>query len=152
MNNKTVSPFSIIGKFARIVKLWQQLEKKPRKFGVEEDLYSSEIHLIEVIGDQGGLSVTDLSRLLGVTRGAASQTLKKLENKGLAMKRVDPENSSRLLVDLTAKGKSAYYAHQHWHETMDGGFKNYFFKLPGDKLRFLDEFLSQVEEFFKKRI
>jgi DNA-binding MarR family transcriptional regulator len=80
------------------------------------------------------------------------QTLKKLEQNGLVAKNADPLNQSRLLVGLTAKGKVAYYSHEHWHETMDGGFRDYFMSLPEDKLRFLDEFLSKVEEFLKKRM
>ncbi len=152
MNEKNISPYVIIAKFARIVNLWQQIENQPRKFGIEEELHKSEIHLIEIIGENEGLSVTDVSKLLGITKGAVSQTLKKLEKKGLISKINDPENSSRLLVKLNAKGKIAFYAHEHWHETMDGGFKNYFTNLPEDKIRFLDEFLSMVEMFFEKRI
>ena len=62
MNNETVSPFSIIGKFAGVIKLWRQLESRPRRFGIEEDLYSYEIHLIEVIGNKGEMGITDIAR------------------------------------------------------------------------------------------
>jgi DNA-binding MarR family transcriptional regulator len=98
------------------------------------------------------LSVTDIAEILGITKGAVSQTLKKLEKKGLVIKAADPLNQSRLLVDLTAKGKVAYYAHEHWHETMDGGFRDYFMSLPEDKLRFLDDFLLRLEVFLKRRM
>ncbi|HOO46989.1 MAG TPA: MarR family winged helix-turn-helix transcriptional regulator [Deltaproteobacteria bacterium] len=151
MDNKTPSPFSVIGKFTRIVKIWQKIEKMPRRFGIDEDLHSSEIHTIEVIGTNSDFSVTGLARLLGVTKGAVSQTLKKLENKGLVEKYADPENNSRVLIKLSSKGMIAYYAHEHWHETMDGGFREYFTTLPEDRIRFLDEFLTTLEEFLEKR-
>ena len=152
MKNETPSHFSIVGRFARVVKLWQQLESRPRRFGIEEDLYSSEIHLIEAIGNKGELGVTDLSRVLGVTKGAVSQTLKKLDKKGLITKYADPENHSRVLIGLTVKGKAAYYGHEYWHEKMDGGFLKYFVHLPAEKVRFLDEFLSSLEDFLIKRL
>jgi len=34
---------------------------------------------------------------------------------------------------------------------MDGGFREYFTTLPEDRIRFLDEFLTTLEEFLEKR-
>ncbi len=151
MKKINVSPFSLIAKFSRVSKLWQQLDSKPRKFGTENDLSGSEIHLIEVVGQNEGLSVTDLARRLGITKGAVSQTLKKLEAKGLVVKEVDPTNTSRMTVSLSTKGKVAFYSHLQWHETVDGGFRDYFVNLPEDKIRFMEEFLTILEQFLKKR-
>lgn len=140
-------------KFNRIVALAEQIDKVPRKFGTGELLTSSEIHLIEVIGDQQEtLSVTDLSKHVGVTKGAVSQNLKKLEYKGLITKEDDPDNLSRSIVKLTTKGKTAYYAHKHWHEKMDGGYMTYFSQLEQSKIDFLIEFMSIVEEFLSRII
>jgi len=151
MDKTKISHLSIIAKFSRVSKLWQQLELKRRKFGTEEDLSGSEIHLIEAVGQNEGHSVTDLSRRLGITKGAISQTLKKLESKELVVKEIDPTNASRTTVNLSTKGKIAYYSHLQWHERMDGGFREYFFNLPENKIRFMDEFLSFLEHFLKKR-
>ena len=141
----------ITKQFYRLVKLANQLEKTPRRFGTEEPLSGAEIHLIELIGDHDErLGVTDLSRLLGITKGAVSQNLKRFEIKGLISKNVDPQNLSRLNVRLTFKGKTAYFAHKHWHETMDGGFKAYFLGLNHEKLDFLIEFMDKGRGFFTK--
>jgi len=152
MKSKTPSPFAITAQFAELAELWLQIDKKPRRFGTDQDLYRAEVQLIETVGSTEGMSVTDLAGVLGITKGAVSQRLKKLEQKGLIVKTPDPSNQSRLIVELTAKGKVAYYAHEHWHETMDGGFRDYFMNLPEDKLRFLEEFLSRVKTFLKKRM
>ena len=135
----------------KAVKIWQAMEKQPREFGTGQALFSSEIHMIEAVGHNTGMSVTELAEFMGVTKGAASQTLKKLENKGLVGKNPDPDNSSRLLVHLTSKGKVAFYAHEHWHETMDGGFKEYFFEMPEEQLVFLDDFLDKLIMFFGRQ-
>ena len=151
MTNK-ISFHALHGKLQTIIKLSEQLEKIPRKFGTDQPLSSSEVHLVEIIGEREGQSVTDIAKLHGVTKGAVSQTLKRLENKGFIMKDEDPANSSRSIVQLTNKGKTVFYAHRHWHETMDGGFKNYFESLPQDKIDFLFETLCKMEFFLKQRI
>ena len=141
----------ITQQFYELVKLANELERTPRRFGTDEPLKANEIHLIELIGDNDeSLSVTDLSRLLDVTKGAVSQSLKKLDDKALILKKEDPDNLSRIIVKLTSKGKTAYYAHKHWHETMDGGFKTYFRSLDQDRIDFLIEFLDKVKDFMKR--
>jgi DNA-binding MarR family transcriptional regulator len=145
------SMHTIHDRFKRVMKLAIQLEQTPRPFGTDELLTATEIHLVEIIGENGeSLSVTDLAGLLGVTKGAVSQTLKKLEKKGLTTKRPDPANSSRAIAELTTKGKTAFYAHRHWHETMDGGFKEYFQNLDQDRIDFVVEFLAKFEVFLEK--
>ncbi len=138
-------------KFLRIVKLVAELEKATRYYGTEFLMTNSEIHLIELIGDnEGKFSVTDLAKFMGVTKGAISQKLKKLEKKGFITKKADPSNLSRIVAALTSRGKTAYYSHKDWHETMDGGFTGFFINLPDEKKGFLYEVLDKVENFFKK--
>ncbi|MCP3925293.1 MAG: MarR family transcriptional regulator [Desulfobacterales bacterium] len=138
-------------KLKSVFKLAMKLDKTPRSYGTEELFTSAEIHLVETIGDNDEkLGVTDLAKFLSITKGAVSQTLKKLEKKGLTIKTEDLNNSSRLIVSLSSKGKVAYFAHKHWHETKDGGYKEYYENLPPDKVEFLVEFFTRVEGFYKK--
>jgi DNA-binding MarR family transcriptional regulator len=140
------------GKFQSIMNLTRQLDKTPKKFGTDEFLSHSEIHLIEIIGDNDGLSVTDIGKHLGITKGAVSQSLKRLEAKGLSFKKTDPENLSRSIVMLTAKGFTAFGAHKHWHETMDGGFLKYMEELKPGEISIIIHFLERVEDFLKRRV
>jgi len=143
-------PRFLVEKFMGIVRRTAELENRPWHFGTSETLYRSEIFLLELIGDQEGVSVTEAADQLRITKGAVSQTLKKIEAKGLVEKRPDPESSLKVSLYLTNKGKSAFYAHKHWHETMDGGFKSYFDKLGPGHIDFLDEFLDQINLFLDK--
>ncbi len=140
------------GKFQSIMNLTRQLEKAPKKFGTDKLLSHSEIHLIEIIGDNDGLSVTDIGKHLGITKGAVSQSLKRLEVKGFSFKKTDPENLSRSIVMLTAKGFTAFWAHKHWHETMDGGFLKYMEELKSEEISIIIHFLERVEDFLKRRV
>ncbi|EFK05222.1 transcriptional regulator, MarR family [delta proteobacterium NaphS2] len=72
--------------FIRIVAKYRILEKRPQDYGIGEVLHPSEIHTIEMIGKNPGINVTGLAGRLGVTKGAVSQLIKKLENKGLVSK------------------------------------------------------------------
>ena len=153
MSNERISSIKVLHeKFNRIVKLSEKLEKEPRTYGTDQLLTSSEIHLIEVVADNEDFSVTDLAKLMGITKGAVSQTLKKLEKKGLTFKEEDPRNISRSNVRLTSKGKAAYYSHKHWHETMDGGFQSYYTDLEEEKITFLLDFMTRVEAFLNRII
>ncbi len=129
-----------------------ELDRSPKKFGTDELLSHSEIHLIEIIGDHEGLSVTDIGNGLGITKGAVSQSLKKLENRGYSDKKTDPGNQSRSIVFLTSKGQTAYWAHKHWHETMDGGFSSYLKNLTNEDLAAIMTFLERTEDFLARRL
>lgn len=143
-------PRYLVERFMNIVRRTAELENRPWHFGTTETLYRSEIFLLELIGDQEGISATEASDLLRITKGAVSQTLKKLDAKGLIEKRSDRINSLKACLYLTNKGKSAFYAHKHWHETMDGGFKDYFSRFSQENISFLDEFLNELDAFLDK--
>ena len=127
------------------------LDRSPMRFGTEDRLSHSEIHLIEIIGETSGSSVTDLAKLLGITKGAVSQTLKKLEAKGYTMKEPHPENLSKAVVSLTSRGQTAYWAHKDWHERMDGGFSRYLTTLNDQELATIQTFLERTEDFLQRR-
>ena len=68
------------------------------------------------------------------------------------MKKTDPENLSRSIVMLTAKGLTAFWAHKHWHETMDGGFLKYLEELNTSEINIIINFLKRVEDFLRRRV
>ncbi len=82
-------------------------KKKVMKFkGIS--LYPSEIHLLLVITDDIDTNATKIARQLGLTKGAVSQTLSRLEKKGIIYKTKDPYNKNELTLSLTDVGKEAY--------------------------------------------
>jgi len=137
--------------FRSIITLTRELESSPRRFGTDQLLSHAEVHLIEIIGDHEDISVTDIAKCLGITKGAVSQSLKRLEAKGFSTKRPDPANLSRSLVELRSKGETAYHAHKRWHETMDGGFARYMAELDPGELSVIVRFLTRVEDFLRRR-
>jgi DNA-binding MarR family transcriptional regulator len=148
----TLNRHAVLQQFIELVKLMNRLEREPRRYGTAEHFSSREIHLIEMIGVAGGISVTALAGRLGVTKGAISQSLKRLDVRGLIQREIDPDNRSRARIGLTVKGKIAFSAHRLWHDTMDGGFRQYFESLDEERIAFLKEFLARTHDFFTRRV
>ena len=97
-------------------------------------LYPSEVHLMLVIKDDMDTNATEIAKQLGLTKGAVSQTLSRLEKKGIIIKTKDPYNKNELNLTLTSLGKKAYErcksteasffeAHERYLATLDSNQK-----------------------------
>ncbi|KKX56385.1 hypothetical protein X546_04670 [Brevibacillus borstelensis cifa_chp40] len=84
-----------------------------------KQIYYAEIHTVSAIKENEGIHITALAEKLGVTLGAVSQILIKLEKKGLIKKERDPRNQSRFLLTLTCEGEIAHLNHLRFHEAFD---------------------------------
>lgn len=115
-----------------------------RHFNTDVDIFRSEIHIITLIGDSNQLHVSEIARKLGVTKGAVSQSIKKLEKKGLVQKFVDESNNTRLLVRLTEKGHIAYDGHEEHHQIHDREILSYLEALNEHELDMIITFIKKV--------
>jgi len=135
----------------RVLNKYLENQRQPRRYGLEEPLYPAEIHALVAIGIYPHAGVTELAARAGVTKGAMSQMIQKLEQKELIRKRTDPENNTRVILELTNKGKIAYYSHEQQHEEVDRGLYAYLDGLRPGQLKVVQEFLSLVETGIDKR-
>jgi DNA-binding MarR family transcriptional regulator len=101
--------------FLSILNKYRMFEKIPHHYGTGEILYPAEVVMIETLGAYPGINVTELAKKHGVTKGAISQTIKKLEKKELVKKTKSASNSKEVLLSLTMKGEIAYHQHQLFH-------------------------------------
>lgn len=101
-------------KLLNVINQFNKSDKKPRNFGTDSMLHLSEIHLIEFIGDNEKLSVSEIARKKNITKGAVSKTLIRLEGKKLIVKGLNPENRSQAVASLTKKGWIAYCEHKKY--------------------------------------
>lgn len=69
-------------------------------------LYPSEIHLLFYIHDGQDTNLTKIAKHIGITKGAISQTLSRLQKKGVIIKEPDSNRKNELHVSFTQKGKS----------------------------------------------
>jgi len=88
------------------------IQQTPRTYGTAVPLYSTEIHTIQAIGENADVSLTRLAEHMGVTKGAISQTIAKLADKGHVVKRPAPQSAREIRVALTDSGWTAYRNHE----------------------------------------
>ncbi|WP_193603771.1 MarR family winged helix-turn-helix transcriptional regulator [Niallia nealsonii] len=93
----------------------RRLERKPHHFGTAGPLTPSEIHTVEAIGTEGDVLMSELAMRLGITKGAVTQLITRLEAKELVKRSPHPNDSRGILISLTEKGKDAYIAHEEVH-------------------------------------
>ena len=77
-----------------------------------------EIHLIECIGKHQDANVTEISNILGNTRGAVSQMAKKLEKKGLIVKTKKGDNNKEIILQLSKERNEVFLEHEKFHESL----------------------------------
>ena len=98
---------SLIDQFLRILHLYSVISRKPVDYGTGDLLYFTEIHTITTIGKNREINMTRLAEKMGVTKGAVSQTIRKLVNKNLVLK-LNTTNKKEFNLRLTEKGQAAY--------------------------------------------
>ena len=130
----------------RIIHKYSQFEKKPQQYCKGLVLTQPEIHTVAVIGDREGISVTGLAKMRGITKGAASQMVYKLVDKGLVEKRVSPSSDSELNLYLTKLGKKARAEHRKMHENMGERFSKIMDGIPQEMQDELMKLLNGFEE------
>ena len=121
-----------------------ELDKKTRYYGTDVPIFHSEIHVIKAIAEHSSIHVGGLADILGVTKGAVSEILKKLERKALVKKEVDELNLSRYLLSLTEKGEKAHKIHMHYHDIIDSMVEDELQNATESEIQFLSNFLSAL--------
>lgn len=129
----------------RIFVKFGEIDKKARYYGTDTALFSSEINMVRVIKENQGISVTGIAEKLGVTKGAVSQIINKLNSKGIIKKEQDVYNQSRLNILLTEKGEIAEANHEKFHDNFDCLIESILENATDENLEFLKVFLNMLE-------
>jgi len=135
--------FHLLG---QILDKYLRVEKLPHDFGVGIELHSAEIHTVSTICIHGEISITDLARRAGITKGAVSQVITKLEKKGLVYKRTAPDNLSKSLVGPTELGRQAQKEHINFHMRHDKDLINHLANLPDNEFRVIQRLLKTMDK------
>ena len=135
-----------------LIKTIIEVGNKPLGFNTDAKIYPSEIHKLKIIGDKSEPHVSQVARDFGVTKGAVSQSLKKLEKKGLIERTVDQSNNTRLLVRLTPEGKKAYKAHEDLHRMIDSEIEKWLDALAKDEGDVVLDFIRKIKELFSLHV
>lgn len=108
---------SIIDIFNKILHIYSIIDKKPKEFGTGDLLYVSEIHAIHVIGINPEINMTQLAEMSGVTKGAISQTIKRLVAKRYIAK-YKTRNNKEVNLRLSDKGYIIFQGYNSFNMEM----------------------------------
>ena len=100
--------------FKRLIHVLTTGKNIPFEYGLTT-LYRAEVHILEIIGTQSGITASDIVENMEVTKGAISQIISKLLKKELIHKSSKAGNLKILELYLTKKGKEVLLHHSE-HE------------------------------------
>ncbi|WP_232236148.1 MarR family winged helix-turn-helix transcriptional regulator [Nocardia sp. BMG51109] len=91
----------------RVVNKINQGRRTPRSYGAGPPMTMLEAEMCFLISHHSGVTGSELSQQLGVTRSAMSQTIAKLKQKGFVVEVPDPSDSKRKKLFVTPLGRRA---------------------------------------------
>lgn len=150
MNDQFEVTREMMMQFIRVNKKFQKFEKNPIEFGAGQKLYPSEIHILDAVGNGIGSNVTVLSQQFGITKGAVSQVVHKLDEKNLIKKEKIPGNAKEVKLTLTDDGRNAFKIQHDLHKNFEDEFFNYFKNLEQDKVDTFFEIMGRIDDFMDK--
>ena len=121
----------------------------PQDYGTGENLYLGQIHAINAVGEHPGINITELSRILGITKGTVSPLVNKLEKKKYLKKTRDADDGKIVLLELTHKGRTAKNGFERYRNSLYSDFSK---EVTFGQIAFLNEILSHLEEFLDSKI
>ncbi len=141
-NRKNKISYSLL----RIITKFDEIDKQTRYYGTDTPLFSAEINMLRIIKENEGIHITGIADKLGVTKGAVSQIVNKLHQKGLIKKETDSCNQSKLVLSLTPKGEIAEANHEEFHNRFDLLIDSIIKDASEENVAFLRDFLNSFEE------
>ncbi len=121
------------------------IEKRTRFQFKEVTLYPSEIHLILLIHNERATNGTLMAERLGVTKGAISQTLSRLEKKGILVKSKDPYMKNELTIEFLPLGKELLHHYLQRMDDLQRDFDRYLSKLTDGERDVIKAFLAHAD-------
>jgi len=100
----------------RIIHKYIRNEELKRSYGTDALLTRKEVHTIEYIGENPGLNLKSLAEVQGVSKGAASQMVSKLVEKGYIQRKESLSSGAEISLYLTEKGETAFAGHLEYHK------------------------------------
>jgi DNA-binding MarR family transcriptional regulator len=113
-------------------------------------LHPSEIHLMKVVRERPDLNAGEIAQRLGVSNGAVSQTLARLERKGVITKVKDPSLKNRVTAVFTESGRTAIERFEHERASSGESFTNYLAGLSEREKEVIHSLISHMEEFLEE--
>jgi DNA-binding MarR family transcriptional regulator len=121
----------------------------PQDYGTGENLYLGQIHAINAVGNHPGINITELSRVLGITKGTVSPLINRLETKNYLKKSRDANDGKIVLLELTDMGRKARKGFEKYRNALYSGFSQ---EITFGQIALFNEILSEMDRFLDSKI
>jgi DNA-binding MarR family transcriptional regulator len=148
--DKSKAAEHIMDLFIKAVHRYNAMEKVPRKVGLTGKLYHSERHLLDKIKDIPGLNISEFAEAVGMTKGAVSQFVKKLEKKGLVERYKKETNEKEIFLKLTEDGLRIYSEHRKRNEETIKPLLDEIQQHSDEQIQFFIDMLAWVNSYLEK--
>ncbi|TKJ19418.1 MAG: hypothetical protein CEE43_15410 [Promethearchaeota archaeon Loki_b32] len=115
-------------------------------------LYPSEIHLLLFIYHIQDTNITKIADHLGLTKGAISQTLSRLNRKGIIIKETEPLKKNQLHIQFTDKGKILMEHVNEFRSLLETEFLNYLESKSIEEKQLISDFLDTMISIMHKKV
>jgi len=134
----------IMQKFDHVVTSVESMHSPSLSFGTGVLMSRREIHTVQAIGRNPGINVTTLAEYMGVTKGAVSQIIKKLNKRGLVRKTRATGNAKEVILELTDLGWIGFHNHEKFHMDTLAIARDYFGNQLENKLQMINTVMTDI--------
>jgi len=142
---------TLIDQFIQILHLYSVINRKPKDYGTGDLLYFTEVHTIKIVGMNREVNMTTLAEIMGVTRGAISQTIRKLAGKNL-IKRTNTTNKKEVNLSLTKKGMTVLKGQESFQQEIFTFAATLYQKAGSQDVDLVNRLFTAISENMKYRI
>lgn len=114
-------------------------------------LFPSEIHLLLFVYHIQNTNITKIADHIGLTKGAISQTLSRLNRKGLIIKETDPYKKNQLHIQFTQKGEILMKHIIEVKKDMEDEYSKYLKTLSDKEKLVISNFLDKLVSILHKQ-
>lgn len=129
-----------------IIRLFEDEKKKPRDYGNGIMLYHGEVEFLEAIAKFPGENVSKLSQRLGITKGAITQMVDKLQQKELIQTVSRTGNRKEKYFALTDMGRSVINQHRYLHKQSNENICRFISTLDAKEADAVFRFLEHIKQ------
>jgi DNA-binding MarR family transcriptional regulator len=143
---------NLISKILETISKLTFLEKRRKITYKGVKLYPSEIHLLLFVYHIQDKNITQIADHLGLTKGAISQTLSRLQEKGIIIKETEPFQKNQLHIQFTDKGKILMDHVNEFRNFLETEFLSYLKTKSSAEKELISDFLDTLVSIMYKRI
>ena len=140
----------LVDKILDSINILIALDKKRVVAHKGKNLHPSELQLLMFLYHVKDTNITAIASEMGLTKGAISQTLSRLEKKGIISKETFPKKKNELQVQFTKSGEELMAQLNKSQKSVEGRYRRYIQSLTDDEKLTISNFLDRMVQIMEK--